>query len=228
MVIDIDVFITQLQWRIPKLIRAEAALTSIQSIGNTHNVLLQRTVFHVVWWCQSGHFVTLPLRTLDTSYLCKVWSDFGHFVPLQGMKWLWTLRALDTSYLCHFLPWILRTFARYEVTLDTSYLSFSSNVFQDFVFVYYETDDWNNCTWFSLFPKLVNIVYYYFVVTKWLWTLRVLDTSYLSFSLNVFQDLLFVYYQTDDWNNCIWFLLFSQISLYSVLLPCGLFSFLVF
>ena len=132
-------------------------------------------------------------------------SNPGHFVPLQGTKWLWTLRALDTSY-----------------------LSFLSNVFQDFVFVYYETDDWNNCTWFSLFPKLVNIVYYYFVVTKWLWTLRVLDTSYLSFSLNVYQDLLFVYYQTDDWNNCIWFSLFSQISLYSVLLPRGLFSFLVF
>ena len=30
----------------------------------------------------------------------------------------------DTSYLCHFVPWTLRTFSRYEVTLDTSYLGY--------------------------------------------------------------------------------------------------------
>ena len=68
----------------------------------------------------SGHFVPLPLRTLDTSYLLKVRSVFGHFVP-------WTLRTFpwDTSYLPvrHFVPshetgW---TFRR-----DTSYL-------QDFI-----------------------------------------------------------------------------------------------
>ena len=51
----------------------------------------------------SGQLVHLPLRTLDTSYVFKVWSDFGHFIPSNK-----TLRTFSrvTSFLLtrHFLP----------------------------------------------------------------------------------------------------------------------------